>query len=669
VEPTAALHEEAGRLRGGHVRSTIGISAIQRPVFHKAVIVISSVVRKRDGERGILMNRRLGIAAAGLLWVITAGGTALAFPIAPPGTECLRLFVAGTDPIVATYQGNSASFSNDLFLALDSSGQPGDDGNSANDLFLFNNHASTVGSTVTLGPFPIGTELIFRLHVNNTGNNFYTGPASRNPDGHCHARAQASWMPSETLVSFEDLFNGPFDYNDLSFSFTNTTTSVITLSPSSATNPVGTEHTVTATIQNNAGVPQRGFAVAFSIVSGPNTAASGTCAANADCTTDANGQVSFTYISNGSTGTDEIRACFTDTQGQHCSLTVTKEWTGCGPDGTPCNDGSACTTNDTCQGGTCVGGPPPDCDDNNVCTTDTCNPATGCVFTNNTVACDDGNACTMNDTCANGACVGGPAPNCNDSNPCTDDSCNPATGCVHTNNTAPCDDGNACTTTDACKAGACVGSNLVVCRPLDQCHDVGICNPANGQCSNPVKHDGTTCDDRIACTTDTCVSGVCVSRDLTPPAVTCAVNRASLWPPSHDLVDVGLTGAATDLCDGSRPVAVAMFGDEDDETPTGDGNFSPDAKNIAPTTLRLRSERKGDAAGRVYLIVSHASDSAGNIGASCCTVVVPHSTDAAEIAAVNAQAVAAMAYCAASNGAPPPGYVVVGDGPVIGPKQ
>jgi hypothetical protein len=53
-------------------------------------------------------------------------------------------------------------------------------------------------------------------------NDFFTGPASRNPDGHTHARVQTDWAPGVTLVSFEDLFNGPFDYNDLSFSFTNT---------------------------------------------------------------------------------------------------------------------------------------------------------------------------------------------------------------------------------------------------------------------------------------------------------------------------------------------------------------------------------------------------------------------------------------------------------------
>src|SRR5690606_12312665 len=62
--------------------------------------------------------------------------------------------------------------------------------------------------------------LLFRLNVPNY--DFFTGPASRNPDGGIHARVETDWLPGETLVSFEDLFNGAFDYNDLSFSFTNT---------------------------------------------------------------------------------------------------------------------------------------------------------------------------------------------------------------------------------------------------------------------------------------------------------------------------------------------------------------------------------------------------------------------------------------------------------------
>ncbi len=49
---------------------------------------------------------------------------------------------------------------------------------------------------------------------------------------------------------------------------------------------------------------------------------------------------------------------------------------------------------------------------------------------------------------------------CDDSNPCTDDSCGATTGCVHPNNSAPCDDGNGCTIGDACSGGACTGTPI-----------------------------------------------------------------------------------------------------------------------------------------------------------------------------------------------------------------
>lgn len=148
---------------------------------------------------------------------------ASAFPIASSG-EGLKVLVSSTDPIIATYQGNSAAFSNDLYLMLDGDGNPGDDGDLSNDLFIFNNHANTPGDTEDLGSFSVGEELIFRMHVNDTGHDFFTGPADRNPDNNAHARVQQNWQPGETLVSFEDLLNGPFDFNDLSYSFTNTQT-------------------------------------------------------------------------------------------------------------------------------------------------------------------------------------------------------------------------------------------------------------------------------------------------------------------------------------------------------------------------------------------------------------------------------------------------------------
>ncbi|MDH3210379.1 MAG: PEP-CTERM sorting domain-containing protein [Burkholderiaceae bacterium] len=138
--------------------------------------------------------------------------SAHAFPIAPPGTDGLLVIASGGN-VTATYQGNSASYSNDLYL--ENTGT-----------FVFNNHANIPGDTVDLGAFAAGTELKFRMHVNNTGDDFFTGPASRNPDSSTHARVQTNWQPGEALVSFEDLFNGPFDYNDLSFSFTNTVAGV-----------------------------------------------------------------------------------------------------------------------------------------------------------------------------------------------------------------------------------------------------------------------------------------------------------------------------------------------------------------------------------------------------------------------------------------------------------
>ena len=43
----------------------------------------------------------------------------------------------------------------------------------------------------------------------------------------------------------------------------------------------------------------------------------------------------------------------------------------------------------------------------------------------------DGNACNGVETCRSGVCASGTALNCNDSNPCTSDSCDPAAGCQY----------------------------------------------------------------------------------------------------------------------------------------------------------------------------------------------------------------------------------------------
>lgn len=132
----------------------------------------------------------------------------------------------------------------------------------------------------------------------------------------------------------------------------------------------------------------------------------------------------------------------------------------------PCSDGSACTSGDVCGGETCKG-TPITCDDGKVCMTDTCNPASGCVHANNTLSCNDDNACTTGDTCSGGACSGAPAV-CNDSNPCMTDSCNAAAGCVFTPNTQQCNDAKACTSNDTSGGGTCSGT-AVVCNGGNAC--------------------------------------------------------------------------------------------------------------------------------------------------------------------------------------------------------
>jgi hypothetical protein len=47
-----------------------------------------------------------------------------------------------------------------------------------------------------------------------------------------------------------------------------------------------------------------------------------------------------------------------------------------------------------------------DCDDGNECTDDVCDASLRCVYTDGTGPCNDGDACSLDDTCQAGACVG-----------------------------------------------------------------------------------------------------------------------------------------------------------------------------------------------------------------------------------------------------------------------
>ncbi|HOX44638.1 MAG TPA: YCF48-related protein [Myxococcota bacterium] len=185
---------------------------------------------------------------------------------------------------------------------------------------------------------------------------------------------------------------------------------------------------------------------------------------------------------------------------------------GCGasPNAAGCDDGDACTQGDQCAGGVCLPGEAIVCQDAEPCTDDGCSPASGCVFTPNSDPCDDGDACTQGDQCAGGGCVSGEAVLCQDGNPCTDDGCQPASGCVFPPNSAACEDGSACTLFDACANGACQPGEAVDCSGLDGVCRMGVCDPDTGGCSAEPAGDGTGCQDGDPCTSgDTCQAGAC----------------------------------------------------------------------------------------------------------------------------------------------------------------
>lgn len=139
-----------------------------------------------------------------------------AIPVSDPRLG-LSVF-AGSGDVVATFLGHTAAFSNDLYLEV----------TAGSDVFIFNNHATPVGTTFNLGSFTSGEELVFRLHVNNTGHDFFSGPESRNPDGIAHALVDTTLFPGSTYVGFEDLFGGgDRDFDDLQYRFSNTGTAPV----------------------------------------------------------------------------------------------------------------------------------------------------------------------------------------------------------------------------------------------------------------------------------------------------------------------------------------------------------------------------------------------------------------------------------------------------------
>jgi hypothetical protein len=232
-----------------------------------------------------------------------------------------------------------------------------------------------------------------------------------------------------------------------------------------------------------------------------------------------------------------------------CQFTFCDPDVGCAVqfrcDNEPCDPHNRCITNTHCQHGQCVG-EPVDCADTNPCTLDICNPhpqGDDAVCQHLPVSegtpCEDGLLCTTDETCCNGVCKPGGI----DSAPCEAQS----TVCAFYHCTAhdcvsiprnlglPCDfppggDINLCPQDQAfCDAqgGCACGPPPPECVNDHQCSDLDRCTLdrcEQGHCTHDpiVQCDPTACTceddcrDGDVCTRDACENGHCVSRPADP---------------------------------------------------------------------------------------------------------------------------------------------------------
>ena len=97
-------------------------------------------------------------------------------------------------------------------------------------------------------------------------------------------------------------------------------TLVLTLEPLTGSNPLGTDHTVTATLTSG-GMPLADISVSFSAVTGPHAGTTGSDV------TDVDGKATFSYTGT-IAGTDTLRASATVAAESITSNDVTKTWLG-----------------------------------------------------------------------------------------------------------------------------------------------------------------------------------------------------------------------------------------------------------------------------------------------------------------------------------------------------
>lgn len=200
-----------------------------------------------------------------------------------------------------------------------------------------------------------------------------------------------------------------------------------------------------------------------------------------------------------------------------------------------------------------------DCDDSNLCTDDSCEELGGCSHINNTLPCLDGDRCNGDERCGDGQCKSGSPVECSDvSAPCLLHQCNPVTGkCdLPLQDGTECPDEDRCNGVETCQSGQCIGGSPTDCGAnTDPCM-ANLCNPASGACDLPVP-DGASCRDGDLCNgSEVCESGACVPGLPTDCSGVTSPCLQKVCNPSSGLCDLpvadGTSCRDSDLCNGSE---------------------------------------------------------------------------------------------------------------------
>ncbi len=115
-------------------------------------------------------------------------------------------------------------------------------------------------------------------------------------------------------------------------------------------------------------------------------------------------------------------------------------------------------------------------------------------------------------------------------------------------------------------------------------------------------------------------------QDTTPPGVNVLVAKDFLWPPNHNMVDIGYSVDVSDIGDAEPALSIQVTSDEATATApdAGGKKHAPDAEIADDGSVLLRAERSGEGDGRVYVITVTATDMSGNSASGSAWVKVNH---------------------------------------------